>query len=160
MKRILLAILAGLFIGTNASAQFEKDKWYANASMSDFGLSYSKRSDFALKLGLSGGYMFEDDWMLLAEIGLDCSNSDCNSVFAGAKARYYIEQNGLFLSFGCKWLHEKKNVNDFQLTPEVGYCFFLNKHVTIEPSVYYDMSLTDFSEYSKVGLKVGFGIFF
>ena len=66
----------------------------------------------------------------------------------------------VYLAFGAKMLHEYKSINDFELTPEVGYCFFLNKNVTIEPSVYYDMSLGHFADYSKVGLKVGLGIFF
>lgn len=160
MRKLLFTALIALFTVTSASAQFEKDKWYVNASFSDFGLSYSEITDFALNVGLNAGYMVEDDWMLMAEVGLDCSNSDCNSVFAGAKCRYYIEKNGLFLSLGCKWIHMKKSINDFQVTPEFGYCFFLNKNVTIEPSLYYDISCTEFSDYSKVGLKVGLGIFF
>ena len=53
-----------------------------------------------------------------------------------------------------------KNFNDFQITPEVGYCYFLNKTVTLEPSIYYDMSLSSFSKKSKLGLRVGIGLYF
>jgi hypothetical protein len=43
---------------------------------------------------------------------------------------------------------------------EVGYAFFVNKNITIEPAVYYKMSLADFSDNSTVGLKIGFGFYF
>ena len=46
------------------------------------------------------------------------------------------------------------------LTPEVGYAFFLGRNVTIEPSVYYDLSFSDISEFSKLGFKIGFGVYF
>ena len=42
---------------------------------------------------------------------------------------------------------------------EVGYAFFISRTVTIEPSVYYQQSFKDHSEYSKIGLRVGFGIY-
>ena len=42
---------------------------------------------------------------------------------------------------------------------ELGYAFFLGKSVTIEPSVYYDQSIKNHSDYSKVGLKIGVGIY-
>ena len=41
---------------------------------------------------------------------------------------------------------------------EVGYAFYINRSVTIEPAVYYDHSFKN-SDYSTVGLKVGIGIY-
>ena len=41
-----------------------------------------------------------------------------------------------------------------------GYAFFLGRNVTIEPSVYYDLSFSDTSEFSKLGFKIGFGVYF
>ena len=41
---------------------------------------------------------------------------------------------------------------------EVGYAFFINRSVTIEPTLYYDHSFKD-SNYSTVGLKLGLGIY-
>jgi hypothetical protein len=66
----------------------------------------------------------------------------------------------LYYSCGLKYLHERKSFNDLQLTPELGYCFYLNHYISVEPAVYYDMSFTDFSKKSEVGLKVGIGIYF
>ena len=51
-------------------------------------------------------------------------------------------------------------MNNVQICPEVGYTFFLNRFVTLEPSVYYNISLNNFSDGSKVGLRLGFGFFF
>ena len=42
---------------------------------------------------------------------------------------------------------------------EVGYAFFVSKTVTIEPAIYYDQSFKNHSDYSKIGLRVGFGIY-
>ena len=42
---------------------------------------------------------------------------------------------------------------------EVGYAFFLNKNVTIEPAIYYDQSFKNHSDYSKIGFKLGLGVY-
>ena len=47
-----------------------------------------------------------------------------------------------------------------QIPLEVGYAFFLNRYLTVEPAIYYKMSLDDFSDKSTVGLRVGFGFYF
>lgn len=160
MKKLFVAMTLAMLCASNVFAQFEKGKWYANASLSNIGLSYSEREDLRMGLNLNAGYTLEDNWMILAEGGFDYSNSQWSSLYLGAKGRYYIEQNGLFLGAGVKLMHAYKSVNDVMFTPEAGYCFFLNKHVTVEPCVYYDMSLTEFADYSKFGVKIGLGIFF
>lgn len=160
MKRMILAMLLVMATATSMFAQFEQGKKYVNASLTGLDLSFSDLKDMALGLDANAGYFLEQDIMLLANVGFDASNSDVNDFHLGAKARYYIEQNGLFLGAGVQYLHMKKNINDVQLTPEVGYCYFLNRYITVEPSLYFDMSLSDFSHQSKVGLKVGVGIYF
>lgn len=42
---------------------------------------------------------------------------------------------------------------------EIGYAFFINRHVTIEPAVYYEQSFKDHSKFSNVGLRLGLGIY-
>jgi hypothetical protein len=49
--------------------------------------------------------------------------------------------------------------DDYAFGVEAGYAYFLSKTVTIEPAVYYDMSFKD-GDYSKIGLKIGFGFYF
>ena len=41
---------------------------------------------------------------------------------------------------------------------EIGYAFFINRSVTIEPALYYDHSFKD-ANYSTVGFKLGLGIY-
>lgn len=160
MKKIVVTLLMVAATWTSISAQFEAGKKYVNTSLSGIGLSYSDYEDFAFGISAQAGYMFEKNWMLLGECGIDYRNSEWRSLFVGAKARYYIEQNGLFLGSGVRILHEFKNHNDFQITPEVGYCYFVSKNITIEPVVYFDISLSDFSHYSKFGFKIGLGYYF
>ena len=160
MKKLLFVVALMAMFAAKASAQFEAGKWYGNASLAGVGLSYSEKTDFAFGFNLNVGHTIRDNWMMLAEAGIDYSHSQWNSLHLGAKIRHYFVENGLFVSAGVRWLHEFKNINDVQITPEVGYCYFLGKNVTVEPCVYYDMSLSDFSDYSKVGVKVGIGLFF
>lgn len=160
MKRIALALLLVLAGASTALAQFEKGKYYVGATTNAAGLSYSKLHKARFNLGVNAGYMFEEAWLAIAEAGFDYHNSDMQKFYMGAKCRYLIEQNGLFLQLGAKYMHEASNVNDVQLTPEVGYCFFLGRHLALEPSVYYDVSLSDFSDKSEFGVKVGLAWYF
>ncbi len=155
MKKLFITMLLAVIGISSASAQFEKGKMYLGATTNSAGLSYSKESKFCLNAGVNAGYMFEDDWMAIAEVGFDYNHKDMQQLYVGAKCRYLIEQNGLFLQLGAKYVHGAMRFDDLQITPEVGYCFFLNKHLTIEPSLYYDMSLTKFTDKSKTGIKVG-----
>ena len=76
------------------------------------------------------------------------------------KGKYYLAATTNFLQAGAKYVHGAPNFNDVQITPEVGYCFFLNRHLTLEPSLYYDVSLSDFSEKSEFGVKIGLAWYF
>ena len=158
-KTFFTAILAVMSIAS-ASAQFEKGQFYGGASASGLGISYSETTKFAFGLDALAGYTFADNWMVLAELGFNYHNSETQSLSIGGRCRYYIVQNGIFLCLGAKYQHAFENYDDFFITPEVGYSFFLNRHVTLEPSVYYNMSLSDFGDKSRFGIKVGFGFFF
>ena len=50
--------------------------------------------------------------------------------------------------------------NNISLSFEAGYCFYLNHYMSIEPSVFYNLCMNDFSDGSKVGLKLGLGFYF
>lgn len=160
MKNILLTLAFSAISVLSAHAQFESGKQYYGATFSGLGVSYSDQNKFAFGAAAQAGYMITDDVMLMGEAGFDYRNSAWRSVYIGGKCRYYIEQNGIFLGAGARLKHEFKNFNDFQITPEVGYCYFVSRHVAIEPSLYFDLSCTDFSHKSEVGLKVGVGLYF
>lgn len=168
MKKIFLAMLLAVS-SLSAFAQFEKGTKYVGATLDGMGLDLSfQKHTLNFGLNANAGYFFEDAWMGYAQFGYNLHNikgdgNDTNTIAIGAGARYYIRQNGLFLGLGLKYKHNYNcgfNSNDFCLTPEVGYCFYLNHYVSIEPSVYYDISLNRFSEGSKVGLRVGVGYYF
>ena len=57
MKKIFIALLLATFT-LSASAQFEKGTKYVNASLSGFGLSYSKQPGFCMNIEAAGGYFF------------------------------------------------------------------------------------------------------
>ena len=88
-----------------------------------------------------------------------------NGSFTGINISHngFIEDN-----FGLGIGMEYKTIDYFDggdkhitcFTPEIGYAFFLNKTVTIEPVIYYNYSLTKPSDYSKFGVKVGLGFYF
>lgn len=160
MKKIFISLLfAAVSIG--AFAQFEKGTKYFGASATGFGFSYSKFEDFRLGLHVTGGYFLMDGLMALAEIGWD--HQDRTNIFDCAlAARYYMKANGIFCGGGIKYGHVgPSNVrNNVYISPEVGYCFYLNNHVSIEPAVYCDMCLNHFKDFTKVGFKIGFGYYF
>lgn len=113
-----------------------------------------------------------------------------NDLQVGVGGRYYIEQNGIFLGLGLTFQHASNvtstqtinsvesvlpdgshlmretvltkygNRNYMHLSPEVGYCFYVNRYLSIEPSVYCNLCFNRFSEGTEVGLKLGMGFYF
>lgn len=158
MRKMAISLL---FLATAmcAKAQFDAGTKYVNTSLSGLQMGYSQNEKFTLGADFTAGYFIADDWMICAQAGYNhADNYDYFST--GLGVRYYIYQNGLFLGLGPKFEHANPNVNNVFIAPEIGYAFFVNHYLTIEPSVYYNMSLNDFSDGSKVGLKIGFGFYF
>jgi len=160
MKKVLLSMLLVIVGVASASAQFERGKKYLGVGLDGVGISYSEYNKLHIGIGAHAGYMIDDDFMVIGDLGFNYEKKDAQQVIIGGSGRYYIEQNGIFLQAGVHYVHEAPSFNDLTITPEVGYCFFLNQHLTIEPSVYYDFSVTSFSDKSKFGLKVGLGWYF
>ena len=148
-KKILLGALFAL-VATSANAQFEAGKKYFNLSTSSLSLSYSKNDKMRLNVGALAGDR-------LVKIGRKIHQDE---VLLGIGGRYYIEQNGIYLGLAAQFAHHEQSFDNFYLTPEIGYAFFVNQYITLEPAVYYQMSLNDFSDASTVGLKLGVGITF
>lgn len=165
MKRIILslALLAG--ISTTASAQFSKGTKYVNANFTGLGLGYSKDSDFKFGLNVAGGYYFANDWMVDGEFGYQRSHQT-NNFILGAGVRYNITQNGLYLGTGAELEFynisgiDESSTTNFRIPVEIGYTFFVNHYVSIEPAVYAKMSCNNFSDGTEFGLKIGLGLYF
>jgi len=167
MKKTLMMLLGGLLFTLAGNAQvsdadrtpFYKGKYYAGASVSGFDLRYNSNEKWNFDLAAKGGYLFADNLMVTGQLEYDYRKYGSNTFKIGAGARCYIEQNGLYLGAGANYVHQS-GFDDFMPTVQVGYTFFLNRTVTIEPEVYYNQSTKDHSEYSGFGLRIGFGIYF
>ena len=157
-KRIILSLLAGM-LTMSSFAQFECGKKYIGASLSGFDLSYNGSEKGNLGLSAKVGYLFVDDLMATASIAYDKQNDVPAAYSFGVGARYYIIQNGLFLGASVDYRHATKDFNDLMPSVQVGYAFFLSKTVTVEPEAYYEQSFKNHSDYSKIGFRVGVGVY-
>ncbi len=159
MKRIIIA-LSFLFCAVTATfAQFEKGKMYIAGSFDGLGLAYNGATHLTFGLSANAGYMVHDDWMVMCNLGVD-TYWRYAQVKVGASARYFFEQNGIYLQANAKYEYYKHHCGTVALGPEIGYCHYLNKHLTIEPALYADFSLNDFSQHTTVGIKIGIGYYF
>lgn len=167
MKRLLTTLAIVLITSMAAHAQFEQNKWYFNAAVTDMGFTYSGAEEFRMGMQVSAGtFLFDNISLMLNAEGIYHKQGDRTASF-GVGGRYYFHQNGIFLGTGIKFKHyeykgSKEVTHDFNdglWSIEAGYAFFLSRTVTIEPSVYYDLSFKD-NDYSKLGLKIGFGLYF
>lgn len=133
MKKILFALLL-LIVGVNtANAQFAKGTKYVGASLSGLGLSYSSDQKFRFGLDATAGYFMGDCFMLRGTVTYD-HTKQIDDVSIGAGVRYYFDQCGVYLGAGADYVHYTPSDNDVQIPLEVGYAFFVNRYITIEPS--------------------------
>ena len=141
MKKILVSLMLLVMTALSAHAQFEKDVWYVNASLTGLDLSHSKNEGTNFGFALTGGAFVADNVAVLLNFKGNYVEHGMDETSIGAQGRYYFSSCGIYGGL-------------------VGYAFFLGRNVTIEPSVYYDLSFSDTSEFSKLGFKIGFGVYF
>ena len=159
MKK-LFAMLAMLSMTLMANAQFEQGKYYVSASTTGLDLSYNGIKDLSFGLQARGGYFVDNELQVNALAGFNHAGKDATNIFeVGVGARYYVIENGLYFGANCK-VELSKGYNDLMPGVELGYAFFINDKVTIEPCVFYDQSLKNHSDYSTVGFKIGLGLYF
>lgn len=158
MKKILCMLLFAV-ISMSASAQFEKGTQYANASLTGFNMGWGGNGNgFCMGLGTEYGYYVADCWMLGGEFGYQ-HRAKKNNVNLDFKFRYSFKENGLNLGCGLGYAYDGCG-NYAMLTPQVGYTFYLNHYISLEPAFYYRIAMNDFSNGSSAGLKIGVGIYF
>ena len=156
MKKILvLLFMAVMTLGVNA--QFEKGTHYAGASLSGFGIGFTK-GNFMLGIAGEYGYFIADGWMMGGSVGY-MHNGGANSLQIKPAFRYSFKSNGLNLGCGVQFEHAGTNQNFIQLSPQVGYTFYLNNKVSVEAALYADFGLNDFKNGTNAGLKIGFGLY-
>jgi len=161
MKKLIFGLCL-LCMSVAAKAQFEQGKWIVNPSVTGLNLSHSSFED--TRFGVSGqvGAFVIDNTALMVGVGGDWTET-IDTYYASVGGRYYFQTTGIYLGAGLKTKHWKPessgSVTDFAAFAEAGYAFFITKTITLEPAVYYDLSFKD-GDYSKFGLKVGFGLYF
>ena len=142
---------------------FSQGKAYVGASLSGLDLSYSGITGGRLGIQAKGGYFFADNLMGLAQLGYENTvkkeGNPSATFLLSAGGRYYIQQNGLYLGASVIYKHLGKKCDDFLPSVQVGYSFFVNRTVTIEPELYYEQSFKNHKDYSTIGLRVGIGIY-
>lgn len=162
VKKIVFALLL-LVSCLQANAQFEKGKWYLNTSLTGLDLSHSKYEGTNFGFSVGGGTFISDNLAILLNFKGEYVENGIDETSFGAAVRYYFSNCGVYCGAGCAYKHLADGgarEDLFCLTPEVGYAFFLNRTVTIEPAVYYDLSFKHTADYSKLGFKIGFGFYF
>ena len=158
MKRSIVSLCL-LFITIVANAQFEKGTKYVGSSLSGASLSYNGSDKGCFSLQAKAGYFFQDDWMVTAQCSYDKKNDVPASYSLGGGIRYYIAQNGLYLGATAILKHYTTDFNDFMPGVQIGYSFFLNKSITVEPELFYDQSFKNHGDYSTFGVRIGLGIY-
>jgi hypothetical protein len=165
MKKLMMAAI-GLIMAMSANAQylnvsetpFSQGKVYVGASLSGVDLSYSGLTEGHLGIQGKVGYFFADNLLGTAQLSYEKQKDYPYAITLGAGGRYYIEQNGLYLGASALYKHQD-DFNDVMPSVQVGYTFFINRTVTIEPEIYYEQSFKNHKDYSTVGLRIGIGIY-
>jgi len=161
MRKKLIAMAVALLTTVAANAQFEAGKVYVGGSLTGLNMKYTGADKFTLGVQAQAGYMVSDDLMLLGQTSYERSGNDAvpTKFMVGVGGRYYIEQNGIYLGANCKLVHKGKKFNDVMPGVEVGYAFFVNNTVTVEPAIYYEQSFKNHKDYSTIGLRIGVGVY-
>jgi len=158
IKKTIVTAMFALMASVSANAQFEKGKMYLGASLSGMSLSYSGSEKFKLGVEAKGGYMVDDNVLLLGEVAYSKQHEMPFSIGVGVGGRYYIVQNGLYLGASASYKH-CDDFSDFQPSVQLGYAFFLSRTVTVEPELYYIQSFKNHSDFSTIGVRVGVGVY-
>lgn len=72
---------------------------------------------------------------------------------ADPKVESYVET-------ACVETKNHERWNNIRIPVEIGYTFYLNHFLALEPAIYSKMSLNHFSEGTEFGLKFGLGFYF
>ena len=96
-----------------------------------------------------------------SNLGLSYSTAEKFRFGLNASAGYFVMDKIMVKAdVGYNHTNHVDDLTDLQIPVEVGYCFYLNHYISVEPSLYYKMSVDDFSDKSTVGFKIGFGFYF
>lgn len=156
-------------------AQTRKGYTFINPQFSSFEFASTDNTTnadftrFKVAAQFNGGYFIADNFALITGLGfqVDKKNYEKDNYFlASLGFRNYLFSKlftGLELGYKKEWLKETgespmETIDDMLLSAEVGYSFFLNRSLALEPSFYWDYNLIE--KYNTFGVKLGFGIYY
>jgi hypothetical protein len=117
------------------------------------GTTVTKSSVFTLNLSPGAGYFIIDNFALGANATVSYYKQGLNKYYMlglGPWARYYFN-NGIFAKAETNFIlfHGMGSNNSkqrtYSITPGVGYAFFINQKVSLEPCISYTFSHTHYS---------------
>ena len=157
MRKKIALLVAAMMVSLASHAQFEQGKVYIGATLSNVDFSNNGIMGNHFDIGAKVGYFFWDNIDLTAQFNYEYYKDQFDIFTAGVGGRYHITQNGLYV--GASFNMMAYDDVDFAPSVQLGYTFFLSKTVTIEPEIYYNQSLTNHSDFSTVGFRIGFGVY-
>jgi hypothetical protein len=158
MKKILLTVFAATVMFA-ASAQVAKGTILINGGSNfDFTSNNEDHGDDSdLFLGVKGGYFFMDNLVGGLTLGY-AKNSEADDAYVaiGPFVRYYV--NGKII-VGAGFLStDDGSFKTTEIPIEVGYAWFVNDVVAIEPTLNYTSYGGD-DQGASFGLKVGISVY-
>lgn len=153
---VLLLAVAGAL---SANAQFEKGTWYSELNLNGLGMGYS-HNDFAIGFGGTAGYYLADSHMVAAGVGFNHAGAGDNRGYIKALYRYSFKSNGINLGGGLQYEHSGNYMDYVQICPQVGYTFYLNHFLSLDPAIYSDICMNDIKYGTNFGLKIGIGFYY
>jgi hypothetical protein len=165
MKKIIVAACL-LLTSWEANAQFEKNSWVVNPTVTGVEYSHNDANKNHFGFSAQGGAFVIDNAAVLLKLGGDWTKT-VHTYSVGTGGRYNFSNTGIYVGselFFTRLAYrndreQQGHRDEYGLTVDWGYAFFLSRTVTVEPAVYYDLSFKD-SDLSKFGLKLGFGFYF
>ena len=100
MKKILVSLMLLVMTALSAHAQFEKEVWYVNASLTGLDLSHSKNEGTNFGFALTGGAFVADNVAVLLNFKGNYVEHGMDETSIGAQGRYYFSSCGIYGGLG------------------------------------------------------------
>lgn len=156
MKKLFVVLLMAV-VALGAKAQFEKGTHYVDAGITGLGIG-SIHNQFNIGFSGSYGYYVAKGWMVGGLLGYQHCGSD--ALMARGLFRYTFPKFGMNLGAGLQYELYGGNRSYAQFCPQVGYTFYLNHWVSLEPSFYANIAFNEIKEGTSFGLKFSIGLYF
>ena len=105
MKKLFACLLLVLATTVSANAQFEKNKWYVNASLTGLNLSHSKSEGTNFGFAMAGGAFVADNLAILLNFKGQYVEHGFDETSVGAQGRYYFASCGVYGGLGMTYKH-------------------------------------------------------